>query len=256
MALSKAVSNTALGLCMSLALTAMFSMSKTSHALAADDKTPSTAQADTTEDDADDEKVVKAVNEKILPLIVDAYNDLSRGDAAKAIKTLNKALKIDPDSITARRYLAFALVQNTSYVMGLNQMQKLSKITPMNAFDWYVFGEAYSGANSLDHALRCYQQALTFAPAYHAARGGAVKTLVKQKQFVQAMDQVDKGNKLAENNVVKKYYATLRQGVLDAELYQKESNRLGTTQGVTQELMDEQASKPVLINPSMSEGDN
>ncbi len=262
MVLSKAVSITALGLSTSLALTAVFSLCSTRAALAADEKTP-TAQVNATADteveqDAEDtaQPAVKAVNAKILPLIVEAYNELSRGEAAKAIKTLNKALTIDRDSITARRYLAFALVQNASYVQGLSQMQKLSKITPMNAFDWYVFGEAYAGANGPDHALRCYQQALSISPAYHAARGGAVKILVKQRHFVQAMEQVDKGTALAENKVVKKYYATLRQGVLDAELYQKDSARLGSNQGVSQEQMEEQASKPVLINPSMTEGDN
>jgi predicted Zn-dependent protease len=190
-------------------------------ALAAD------AAADEKVDDAD-KPAAKAVNEKILPLINDAYKEIGRGEASKAVKTLVKALTIDPDSITARRYLAFAMVQAKSYVPALSQMQKLSKITPMNAFDWYVFGEAYSGA-------------------------GAV---VKKGLFAQALQQADKGVPYATDSVVKKYYASLRQGVLDAETYQKDSVRLGSTQGVGQELMEEQASKPVLINPSMSEGDN
>ena len=111
-------------------------------------------------------------NEKILPLINEAYKEIGQGDSAKAVKTLVKALNIDPDSITARRYLAFAMVQVAQYVPALTQMQKLSKITPMNAFDWYVFGEAYAGAGALSHSQSCYQQALAISPAYHAARGG------------------------------------------------------------------------------------
>lgn len=251
MALSKARSIAVSGLGLGLALSAILSICSSAQALAADE-TPSANQADAD----DDQQPVKAVNEKILPLIIDAYNDLGKGEASKAVKTLNKALTIDPDSITARRYLAFALVQTNSYVQGLSQMQKLSKITPMNAFDWYIFGEAYAGAGSSGHSLSCYQQALAISPGYHAARGGAVKALVKQGQFGKAIELVDKGSAFATDKVVKKYYASLRQGVLDAELYQKDSARLGSNLGMTQEQMEEQASKPVLINPSMSEGDN
>lgn len=218
-------------------------------ALAADEA------ADEKVDDTD-KPVAKAVNEKILPLINDAYREIGRGEASKAVKTLVKALTIDPDSITARRYLAFAMVQTKSYVPALSQMQKLNKITPMNAFDWYVFGEAYAGAGAVDHSLSCYEQALMITPAYHAARGGAVKALVKKGLFAQALQEADKGVPYASDSVVKKYYAALRQGVRDAETYQRDSVRLGSTQGVSQELMEEQASKPVLINPSMSEGDN
>ncbi len=252
MALSKAVSFAASSLGLALAFSAILSVSSTAQVLAADES----AAVNTPAEAADDEQPVKAVNEKILPLINDAYKDLNKGEATKAVKTLNKALTIDPDSITARRYLAFALVQSNSYVQGLSQMQKLSKITPMNAFDWYVFGEAYAGAGGLEHSLSCYQQALALTPGYHAARGGAVKALVKQGQFGKAIEQVDKGSTFATDKVVKKYYATLRQGVLDAELYQKDAARLGSNQGVTQEQMEEQASKPVLINPSMNDGDN
>jgi tetratricopeptide (TPR) repeat protein len=248
MGLSKAVSITK----SALTLTAILSVLSTNYALAAEE-----AASANKEDDTEDSKpAVKAVNEKILPLINDAYKEIGRGESAKAVKTLVKALNIDPDSITARRYLAFAMVQAAQYVPALTQMQKLSKITPMNAFDWYVFGEAYAGAGALSHSQSCYQQALAISPGYHAARGGAVKALVKEGLFTQALQEADKGVPYATDKVVKKYYAALRQGVLDAQTYQKDAARLGSTQGVSQEQMEEQASKPVLINPSMSEGDN
>ncbi|MBP9808291.1 hypothetical protein KBF38_08275 [bacterium] len=248
MALSKAVSIAT----SALALSAVLSCLNINQGWAADE----TQSDDKVAESDNSQPAAKAVNEKILPLINDAYKEIGRGEAAKAVKTLVKALNIDPNSITARRYLAFALVQSKSYVPALTQMQKLNKITPMNAFDWYVFGEAYAGAGATDHSLSCYEQALSITPAYHAARGGSVKALVKKGLFAQALQQADKGAPYATDNVVKKYYASLRQGVLDAETYQKESARLGSAEGVTQEQMDEQASKPVLINPSMSEGDN
>ncbi|MDP3507739.1 MAG: hypothetical protein Q8T09_07085 [Candidatus Melainabacteria bacterium] len=247
MALSKAVSIAASALALSVIWS--FTMGQ---AWAAEE----TVTAGKDAESEGSEPAVKAVNEKILPLINDAYKEIGSGEAAKAVKTLVKALNIDPNSITARRYLAFALVQSKSYVPALTQMQKLSKITPMNAFDWYVFGEAYAGAGAVDHSLSCYEQALAITPAYHAARGGSVKALVRKGLFAQALQQADKGVPYATDQVVKKYYASLRQGVLDAETYQKESARFGSSQGVSQEMMDEQASKPVLINPSMSEGDN
>lgn len=198
---------------------------------------------------------VKVVNEKLLPLVNEAYKSLGKGEAEKAIKTLHKALTIDPDSITARRYLAYALVTSGSYTDALKQMQELSKLTASNPFDWYIFGEAYFGAGHMKHALTCYMRSLNMSPSYHAARGGAVKVLARMSAFQKALDQVNIGSVYATDPVVKKYYASLRQGVLDAELYRNQTAQAGTQEGFTQENLEEHGSKPIVINPSSGESE-
>ncbi len=192
---------------------------------------------------------VKMVNEKILPMINEGYAALARGESDKAIRVLNKALQVDPESVTARRYLAYAMVRSRAYTSALKQMQELNKLTAPSPFDWYVFGDAYFGAGATNHALSCYQQSLVLSPGYDAARGGAVKCLAEMGQFSRAMEQVDLGNAQAKDKVVKKYYAALKQGVLDAEVYRKESFRGGSTEGVSQQQMDEVGHKPILISP-------
>jgi len=193
---------------------------------------------------------VKPVNEKILPMINEGYAALARGESDKAIKVLTRALQVDAESVTARRYLAYAMVRSRAYTSALKQMQELNKLTEPSPFDWYVFGDAYLGAGAVKHALTCYQQSLVLSPGYDAARGGAVKCLAEMGLFSKAMEQVDLGNAQAKDKVVKKYYGALRQGVLDAELYRKESLRTGSTEGVTQQQMEEVGNKPILIGPS------
>lgn len=199
---------------------------------------------------------VKVVNEKILPLVNEAYKSLGKGESEKAIKTLQKALLIDPDSVTARRYLAYALVTSGAHTDALKQMQELSKLTASNPFDWYIFGEAYFGAGHNKHALTCYMRSLNLSPSYHAARGGAVKVLAGMGQFQKALDQVQLGSVYATDPVVKKYYVSLRQGVIDAEAFRHESAQYGSRDGMTQEAMEEHGSKPIVINPSMSDPEN
>ncbi len=198
---------------------------------------------------AEGQPAVKMVNEKILPLINEGYTALARGESDKAIKVLNRALQIDPESITARRYLAYAMVRSRAYTSALKQMQELNKLTEPSPFDWYIFGDAYFGAGAANHALSCYQQSLAQSPGYDAARGGAVKCLAEMGQFSKAMEQVDLGNAQTKDKVVKKYYAALKQGVIDAELYRREAFRGGSTEGVSQQATDEVGHKPILITP-------
>ena len=199
---------------------------------------------------------VKVVNEKILPLVNEAYKSLGKGESEKAIKTLTKALAIDPGSVTAKRYLAYALVTSGNYTEALKQMQELSKLTAANPFDWYIFGEAYFGAGHMKHALTCYMRSLTMSPSYHAARGGAVKVLAGMGAFQKALDQVNLGSVYATEPVVKKYYTSLREGVVDAELYRRQTAQAGTQDGFSQPELEEHGSKPIVIGGSGDDNGN
>ena len=85
----------------------------------------------------------RVVSDKIAPLLSQGYALIGQGNYDKAIEVLQKALKLDKDSITARRYLAYALVRKGQAKQAIGEMQKVSKQTTPNSFDWYIFGDAY-----------------------------------------------------------------------------------------------------------------
>jgi tetratricopeptide (TPR) repeat protein len=165
----------------------------------------------------------RPVNEKILPIIKEGYGYLSRGAYDKAIKALQKAVSLDKDCISARRYLAYALIQKGRAKEALTEMQTVSKLVPPNAFDFYLFAAAYYAAGGVKEAKDCYVEALRQNPAYDAARAGLVKTLARQHNFDEALNNVQQGLQLAKDESVKRYYASLSKAVVEAQTYQQQS---------------------------------
>jgi tetratricopeptide (TPR) repeat protein len=196
----------------------------------------------------------RLVSTELANLLKNAYDHLTKNEYDSAVKILKKALVLDKDSLTAKRYLAYALVRKGQAKEALAQMQSVSKQITPNSFDWFIFGDAYYEAGGLEHAGSCFKEALNQTPAYDAARGGLVKTLVKQNQFNEAVAQVQEGLRYAKEKNVKNYYAALYQGVNQAQT----SSQQGTTNTaeaarrlqLEESTRVEKASKPVLIAPT------
>lgn len=190
----------------------------------------------------------KLVNEKILPLINAGYEQIGKGDYEKAIATLTKAVKTDPESVSARRYLAFALVRSGDFVGALGALQTISKMSQPGPLDWYLFGESYLGAGANKHARSCFNQALSYLPNYDAARGGLVRCLMRMKKWEQAMTAAQEGLANAKDSNAKKYFAALYQ---IAAREKEESAKLssGPTVETDQEAAPED-SGPVIIQGS------
>jgi tetratricopeptide (TPR) repeat protein len=165
----------------------------------------------------------RPVNEKILPLIKEGYLDLSKGSYDKAIKVLKKALSLDKEAISARRYLAYALIQTGHAQEALAQMMTVSKLVPPNAFDFYLFAASYYAAGGVKEARDCYNEALRQNPGYDAARAGLVKTLAHEHNFEEALSNVQQGLQLTKDEAVKKYYTSLGKAVSEAQSYQQQA---------------------------------
>lgn len=207
--------------------------------------TPVPVQASTTTTTASQPKLI---NEKILPLINTGYEQIGKGDYEKAIATLTKAVKMDPESVSARRYLAFALVRSGDFVGALGALQTISKMSQPGPLDWYLFGESYLGAGANKHARACFNQALSYLPNYDAARGGLVRCLMRMKKWEQAMTAAQEGLANAKDSNAKKYFAALYQ---IAAKEKEESAKLssGPTVETDQEAAPED-SGPVIIQGS------
>lgn len=192
---------------------------------------------------------LKPVNEKILPLLNNGYELLSKGQYDKATQVLEKAVKADGESISARRYLAFAQVRNGDNLKALSNLQALSRLVTPGALDWYVFGEAYMGAGGLQHAKSCFNQALTFSPDYAAARGGLVKSQIRLKEFDEALSTVQDGINKTRDPQIRKYFSALYQ---NAAAQKEAARRALITSPVPESstTATQEETGPVLIKPS------
>lgn len=207
-----------------------------------------TSEVKSTEVKTETTSTLKPVNEKILPLINLGYDLIGKGQYDKAVQTLEKAVKADKDSVSARRYLAFAQVMQGSSLEALKSMQILSKMAVPRALDWYIFGQAYLGAGGPKHAKACFTQALTYSPNYDAARGGLIRALVASGDFDGAVSAVQEGLAQSKSSDVKKYYSTMYSLVMAQK--QASENTGVTTQGDTPTPQQSEDEGPILIKPT------
>ena len=184
---------------------------------AASSSTSTTASATTATVAPANSAATRPVNEKILPFIKEGYAFLQKNENVKAIKVLRKAIAMDKECISGRRYLAYALVKEKDYKGALEELQKVSKLVTPNAFDFYLFGEAYYGANGTKQAQDCYSEALHQNQKYDAARVGLVKTFARENKFEDAFNTLQEGVQNANDAAVKRYYASLTKAVTEAQ---------------------------------------
>ncbi|MBS2006445.1 MAG: tetratricopeptide repeat protein [Cyanobacteria bacterium SZAS TMP-1] len=169
----------------------------------------------------------RPVSAKALPYIRQGYAEIAKKSYDRAIKSLRKAIAEDKDCISARRYLAYALIQKGQAKEALSVMQTVSKMVPANAFDFYLFGAAYYAAGGTAEAKDCYLEALRQNPRYDAARAGLVTSLTKQHNYEEALNAVQQGLQLTSNEATRRYYTSLSKAVMEAQAYQEQQSTSG-----------------------------
>jgi tetratricopeptide (TPR) repeat protein len=111
-------------------------------------------------------------------LICVGYQQICQGDNESAIQTLSTALKADPSSVDARRYLAYALLHQGLALQAVTQFELVRKMAPSSTGDLALLGDAYFYAGQYKKALACYQSALAENCALDGARAGLVHTYI------------------------------------------------------------------------------
>lgn len=142
-------------------------------------------------------------------LIAKAYGQMKREEFVPAIRTLVSALKLDQDSLTARRYLAYALLRAGEPENALTQLILITRLAIPNAFDWYTFGEVYLAAGSYKQAEEAFKDALVKNPHMDGARGGLIKTFAQTGQYDKAMQLISQGYSQSRFSESKDYYRRL-----------------------------------------------
>ncbi len=155
------------------------------------------------------------ISEELYKHLKTGYELVEKGAYDRAVKAFCQAVRADRDSITARRYLAYALLKSGVPDLALEQLSLISRMTTPNAFDFFLYGEAYYGMGQYKEAFGAFQKSLTAMPEFDAARGGVIKSLTLQGEFHQATNECVAGLNQAKNEASKKYYKTMLQCVKD-----------------------------------------
>ncbi len=160
----------------------------------------------------------RVISNAVGQLLQRGYEQMRKGNYELAVHTLAAAVKVDPDSVSARRYLAFALMRHGSVQDAMYQLliiQRMAKATP---FDSYTLGEAYAKQGKLADAEACFKEALKTNPNYDPARASLVKTLTSTGKYDEAFSECLTGYKAAKTELLSRYYRILYQHVQEQKL--------------------------------------
>lgn len=149
------------------------------------------------------------ISADLAPLLEKAYNEMMKGNYPPAVETLNKAVKTDKESITARRYLAFALVKSGEPRQAIEQLNTITKSIKPTYFEWCTYGEAYLSSGGLDQAESCYKEALKATPKNDYAKSGLIRVSMKGGNFDQALELAEEGMKRSRGNDTYNYFKNL-----------------------------------------------
>lgn len=195
------------------------------------------AQAATTSAPARPQARTRVVSATVGQYLQKGYEQMRKGNYEAAVRILVAAVTADPDSVSARRYLAFALLRHGSLQEAMYQLiiiQKMAKATP---FDNYTLGEAYSKMGRLNDAENCFREALKTNPNYDPARASLIKTLSSVGKYDDAFAECLTGYKAAKTDLLSRYYRILYQNVQEQKLslrrIQEATSAAGAATGAT-----------------------
>jgi tetratricopeptide (TPR) repeat protein len=153
----------------------------------------------------------------VYPLVKDGYDELQKGNYLDAVQTLCEAVILDRDDVSARRYLALALIKADNADRALEQMGLVGRLTPPTGFDFFIYGEAYFALGKYKEAEESYRKSLEKDPSSDSARAGVIKSLVGELEWDKAIAECQKCIKQTKTKDQKSYFQTMLKKVKDAK---------------------------------------
>ena len=173
------------------------------------------------------------VNAVPVNLIQKAYSQIREKDYAHATKTLCASIRTEGDSLTARRYLSYVLLQQGLPEDALKQMASLHDPT---AFDLFMKGVAFEMSAEPATAVDWFRAAVEKEPQNAYFRNKAIDSLIGVAKYDDAALLCADGNRLATDPKVKSYYAeklkktkSQSEWLANAEDYRNKHKPLRTT---------------------------
>lgn len=126
-------------------------------------------------------------------LLRKGYDQLRKNDLEKAIPTLCNVVRADRDSPSARRYLAFALLQNGEGKAALTQLNALSLLQENTTFDIMLKAVALDMIGEHDKALKYFRETMERDPDSDYYRIKTIDQLLLLFKYEEAMDLATEG---------------------------------------------------------------
>ena len=136
-------------------------------------------------------------------LILKAYNQIRGNDFAQATKTLCASIRTEGDSLTARRYLSYVLLQQGLAEEALKQIPTLNN---PSAFDLFLKGVAFEMNSEPATAVDWFRAAVEKEPQNAYFRNKAIEALIGQSKYDDAATLCEDGIKIATDPNVKTFY--------------------------------------------------
>ncbi len=136
-------------------------------------------------------------------LIQKAYSQIRDKEFSKATKTLCTSIRTEGDSLTARRYLSYVLLQQGLAEDALKQMTSLANPT---AFDLFMKGVAFEMTANPTTAVDWFRAAVEKDPQNTYFRNKAIDSLIGVAKYDDAILLCADGSKLATDAQVKSFY--------------------------------------------------
>jgi Tfp pilus assembly protein PilF len=137
-------------------------------------------------------------------MIKRGYAQLQENNLGLAAKSFSQALQSDGDNVTARRYLAYTLIKQSSPVEALNQ---LNQVEDPSAFDLYLKGLASDMMLHPNQAAYCYKAAVEKDPQNNEYRLKAIHALINISKYEEASVLSSDGRARALTPAQRKFYA-------------------------------------------------
>lgn len=152
-----------------------------------------TSNAKSDSDAAQDSK--KSPNSESVThnLLRKGYEQLRKNDLEKAIPTLCNVVRADRDSPSARRYLAFALLQQGDGKGALSQLKALSVLQESTTFDILLKAVALDMIGEHEKALECFRETMDRDPDSDYYRIKTIDELLVLLQYDEAMELATDG---------------------------------------------------------------
>lgn len=126
-------------------------------------------------------------------LLRKGYEQLRKNDLEKAIPTLCNVVRVDRDSPSARRYLAFALLQQGDGKAALSQLNALSLLQESTTFDILLKAVALDMIGEHEKALEYFQETMERDPDSDYYRIKTIDQLLILLKYEEAMELATDG---------------------------------------------------------------
>jgi tetratricopeptide (TPR) repeat protein len=121
------------------------------------------------------------------------YDQLRKNDLEKAIPTLCNVVRADRDSPSARRYLAFALLQQGEGKAALSQLNALSLLQESTTFDIMLKAVALDMIGEHEKALEYFRETMERDPDSDYYRIKTIDQLLILFKYEEAMELATDG---------------------------------------------------------------